>query len=101
MGTINTKLNNLKESDMWNFILFTLFKLRELPEYSAISELAYVLDKQNLINLCEYFGGLTLTIPTIDDLELTIQALLVYQYVECDHMSFEQAIQKLNNPVML
>ena len=96
MGTINTKLNNLKESDMWNFILFTLFKLRELPEYSAISELAYVLDKQNLINLCEYFGGLTVTIPTIDDLEITIQALLVYQYVECDHVSFEEAIKKLN-----
>lgn len=95
MGTINSKLDNLKDSDLWSFILFALFKMRELPEYSAISELAYVLDKQNLINLCEYFGGLTITIPTIDELELMIKALIVYQYVEIEKLSYKEAIDKL------
>ena len=95
MGTINSKLDNLKEADIWSFILFALFKLRELPEYSAISELAYILDKQNLINLCEYFGGLTITIPKIEDLELMIKALLVYQYIEVDKLEYSAAIEKL------
>lgn len=26
-------------------------------EYSSLSELAYILDKDNLLNLCEFFGG--------------------------------------------
>ena len=96
MGTINSKLNNLKESDIWSFILFALFKMREIPEYSAISELAYILDKTNLINLCEYFGGLTITIPTIEELEITIQSLIVYQYIEVDKLTYDEAVAKIN-----
>ena len=95
MGTINTKLNNLKEADVWSFILFALYKMREIPEYSGLSELAYILDKENLINLCEYFGGLTITIPTIEDLEITIQSLLMYQYVDLNNLSYEEARNKI------
>lgn len=95
MGTINSKLNNLKETDIWSFILFALFKMREIPEYSCVSELAYILDKENLINLCEYFGGLTITIPTIEDLEITIQSLLVYQYVDLGDLSYSEALAKI------
>lgn len=91
MGRITNELQNLKETDIWSFILFALFKIRELPEFSAISELAYILDKNNLLKLCSIFGGMTITIPTITELENIIYTLLLYQYVDIEHYSYEEA----------
>lgn len=99
MGLINNELDNLKNSDILSFILFTLFKLRESNEYSAISELAYILDKENLFRLCEYFGGLTITIPTVDDLEITLNALLLYKYVDVDKIDFEEAYLNIKDGI--
>ena len=96
--SIKNELNNLKEQDIWSFLLFTLFKMRSVPEYSGISELAYILDKQNLLNLCEYFGGMTITIPKIEELESLIYALLVYQYTHVDKLDCESAFNKIESP---
>lgn len=95
MGTIKNELNKLKTSDIYSLLLFALYKMRGIPEYSTLSELAYTLDKDNLLNLCEYFGGLTLKIPTIDDLENMVDALLLYQYVDIDNIPYSEATAKL------
>ena len=63
-----------------------------VPEYSSLSELVYVLDRKNLLNLCEYFGGQTITIPTIDELETLTYSLLLYQYVNVDKKDYEEAL---------
>ena len=75
MNNYNSNIDNLKKRDVYSLMLFVLYKLRDIPEYSSISELAYILDKDNLLRLCEYFGGITLTIPTIDELESIIYSL--------------------------
>lgn len=93
--TIKEELNNLKNNDIYSLILFVLYKLRNIPEYSGISELAYVLDENNFLNLCEYFGGLTLKIPTISELHDIVDALLLYQYVDLDGLSYEDAVNKI------
>ena len=92
---VKEDLAKLNEVDSYSLILFVLYKLREVPEYSAISELAYVLDKSNLLKLCEYFGGLTIKIPTIEELEEIVHSLLLYQYANIDNMSFEEALKLL------
>ena len=69
--------------------------MRDIDEYSTISELAYVLDKDNLLKLCEYFGGLTIQIPTIDELENIINSLLIYQYVNIDGYEYKDAVKKI------
>lgn len=94
---IKTELNKLKESDIWSFMLFALFKIRNIPEYSSISELAYVLDKQNLLNLCEYFGGLTIKIPKIEELEVLLYGLLLYQYIHVEKLTYENSIKLIQN----
>lgn len=94
---IKNEVLNLKETDVYSLILFALYKLRDIPEYSAISELAYVLDKKNLLNLCEFFGGTTITIPTINELEDMMQALLLYQYVNIDGMEYDKAIELIGH----
>lgn len=95
MSTLREDLNNLKMADTFSLILFVLYKLRDVEEYSAISELAYILDKDALMNLCEYFGGLSITIPTIDELESIINSLLLYQYINLDGMSYDEAVKKI------
>ena len=91
--TIKEELSKLKTTDIYSLLLFILYKTREIDEYSALSELAYVLDKDNLLNLCEYFGGVTLRIPTIDELESLINSLLLYQYIDIDGYSYKEAIK--------
>lgn len=90
--SIKTELEKLKEQDIWSLMLFVLCKVKDIPEYSGISELSYILDKKNLLRLCEYFGGCTITIPTIEELETIIYALLLYQHVNVEHMIFEEAV---------
>ena len=93
--TIKEELEKLKTTDLFSLLLFVLYKIRDIDEYSTISELAYVLDKQNLLNLWEYFGGITIRVPTIDELENIINSLLIYQYVNIDGYTYNEAISKI------
>lgn len=93
--SIKEELSKLKTVDIYSLLLFILYKTREIDEYSALSELAYVLDKENLLNLCEYFGGVTLRIPTIGELESLINSLLLYQYIDIDGYSYKEAVKKI------
>ncbi len=95
MNNIKKELDNLKMSDTFSLILFALYKIRDINEYSTISELAYILDKDSLLNLCEYFGGLTIKIPTIDELESIVNSLLIYQYVNIDGYTYDEAISEI------
>ena len=88
-------LNKLTKPDLMSFMLFALYKIKEIPKYSAISELAYVLDMRNLLKLCEYFGGTTIQIPTIIELESLIRAFLLYQYVDIGGMQYTDALKLL------
>ena len=90
---IKEELLKLKEMDIYSLVLFALFKLRDIPEYSALSEMAYILDKKNLLKLCEFFGGMTITIPTIAELESLVYSLVLYQYVDIEGMDYEDAVK--------
>lgn len=95
MSSLRKDLDNLKMTDTFSLILFVLYKLRDVEEYSAISELAYILDKDSLLSLCEYFGGVTIKIPTVNELESIINSLLMYQYVNLDGIPYDEAVRKI------
>ena len=92
---IKQELTKLKKIDIWSLMLFVLYNFQKIPEYSAISELAYVLDEKNMLKLCEYFGGQTIKIPTIDELEITLYAMLLYQYIDVEKLSEEDALSAI------
>ena len=92
MGQIKQNLDILKTTDVYSLLMFVLYKLIDVPEYSSLSELVYILDKKNLLKLCEYFGGTTIKIPTMQELNQLTYALLLYQYVDIDHMEYNAAI---------
>ena len=89
---MNKDILKLKDTDLYSLSMFTLYKLKDVPEYSSLSELAYILDKQNLLKLCEYFGGTTIKIPTIRELHLIMQVLLLYQYVNIEHIPYNKSV---------
>ena len=93
--SIKQELEKLKEIDVWSLMLFVLFKVKDVPEFSSLSELAYILDKKNLVKFLEYFGGSTIKVPTIDELESMIYGLLLYQYVDIEKMPLDDAITVL------
>ena len=90
---IKEELEKLKTVDIYSLLMFALFKIRDIPEYSTLSELVYLIDKEDLLKLCEYFGGLTITIPTIEELESLIYSLLLYQYVDIEGMKYDDATE--------
>lgn len=93
--SIKSELEKLKSPDIYSLILFILYKIKDIPEYRTLSELAYILNKDSLLTLCEYFGGTTIKVPTVDELESIIYSLLLYQYIEIDKMSYDKAIDKV------
>ena len=97
MSNTRKDISALRSVDVYSLVLFTLFQMKQVPEYATLSELAYILDKQNLLYLLEYFGGMTITIPTKEELQLVINTLLVYQYVKVEKMSYQKALNILHH----
>lgn len=94
---IKKELDTLGNNDIYSLMLFTLYKSTEIPEYSSLSQLAYLIDKDSLLKLCEFYGGLTIKIPTLDELEVLLNALLIFQLVELDGKNIETITSKFNN----
>lgn len=90
---IRTEIDLLKEQDIYSLMLFALYKAKDLPEYAALSELAYILDKESLLKLCEFYGGLTIRIPTVSELEKILYALFMYQEVDLENKDFDKVYE--------
>ena len=97
MSTIKQDLSCLKERDVYSLLLFCLYRLSDIPEYSSISELVYVMDKKNFLNFCEFFGGQTIKVPTIGEVQALMYSLLLYQYVKIDNIPYEKAIELIGH----
>ena len=96
MKTITKKdLDNLQLSDIYSLMLFILYKVQDIPEYAVLSELCYLLDGNNMTRLLTYFEGKTVTFPTASDFAIVSSALLLYQYINIDKLSFTDAQLKL------
>ena len=89
---MNSELDKLKTRDIYSLILFILYKIKDNKKYSTLSELAYIVDKESLLNICQYFGGLTITIPTIDEFEDILNVLLLYQKVDVEGRNLDKTL---------
>lgn len=94
---INKELNKLTESDVYSLMLFALYKMNESDEYSSLSQLSYILDKDNLLKLCEYYGGTTIRIPTVSELEMLLNGLLMYQLIDIDGNDESSVLDDMRN----
>lgn len=95
MRQLTKDLNNLKESDLINLLLYGIYKLSDDPAYNSLCELVYVLDKESLYKLCSVYGGTTIKVPTIDELKQMVNVLLIYQKVH-EGKSFAEAYKEVD-----
>lgn len=93
------KLNELDTIDVYSLALFILYKLQGDSKYSTLSELVYLLDKNELFDFINYYSGMTITIPTKEELKSVFDVLLVYIDVNINHKELQTAIgeRNLNN----
>lgn len=96
-SNIKQSLDQLKIPEVFSLLLFVLFKVKDIPDYSVLSELCYLLDGNSLIRLLSYFSGTTITFPTDKELVVLINALLVYQFVNLDGLTLVDALKNLND----
>ena len=91
---IRDEVNNLNTPDIYSLMFFVLYKSTDIKEYSSLSQLAFILDKDSLLKLCEFYGGLTIKIPTINELETILKGLLLYQQVHLENKNIDDIIDK-------
>lgn len=77
------------------FALQFLYPLKNEPEYSAIPELLPFVGIDGLFNLCKYFGGHQIKIPTLEDLNSLLLGMELYTKVQMKGISEDKAIEKL------
>ena len=94
-SNISQALEEMSQEDIYSLLLFALFKLKDIPEYLTLSELSYILDNKNFINFIEYYGGMTIKVPTRDEFKLIIDALLIYQFVNIENNPIDNAYKML------
>ena len=95
-SNISQALEEMSQEDIYSLLLFALFKLKDIPEYLTLSELSYILDNKNFINFIEYYGGMTIKIPTKEEFKLVIDALLIYQFVNIENNPIDNAYKMLD-----
>lgn len=92
-SNIVESLNEMNEKDIYSMMLFALYKLKDDPAYSVLSELIYLVDKESLLKLLSVFEGMIIKIPRLSDLKTLVAALEVYQMVNVEGMEFKEAIK--------
>lgn len=94
---ILNSLEELDKPDIYSLLLFSIYKLYDVKEYSTLSELVYVLDKDNLYKFLSMYGGMTITVPKISELEKMLDALQLYSMINFDHVETSKAIKEFSD----
>ena len=95
---IQAALNSIEKKDLYSMLLFSLYKMKDVPEYLPLAELCYIIDGESLLRFLSYYGGMTLTVPTMKELRLALQALKLYYQVNIDDEergNFEDSLKTL------
>lgn len=81
------------------YLLELMGPLHEVGSYAWLPELFAIVGHESLINLCRYAGGETITIPTLEELEVSIAALQRFYDIQIAHREVKlpksKKVQKL------
>lgn len=69
----------VNDMGLYAMALGILYLVRDVREYKILSPLALMLDRESFDNLIDHFGGMRLKIPTREDLNVALQAIVAYQ----------------------
>lgn len=89
--TRKKKLNTREDLD-FAYLLELMRPLAEIPEYSLLPELFSIIGHENLLKLCKYAGGQTITLPTLEELKTAMYALQWFYDVDIKHTKDDSMI---------
>ena len=92
-------LEELDKKDIYSLILFTLYRLKDVSEYSVLSELVYILDKDSFARFLSYFEGQTIKVPKINELTNIVNALLFYERKMNSDLTDDDIMKDLGIPM--
>lgn len=92
-------LEELDKKDIYSLILFTLYRLKDVSEYSVLSELVYILDKDSFARFLSYFEGQTIKVPRISELTNIVNALLFYERKMNSELTDDEIMKSLGIPM--
>lgn len=87
-------LEALEQKDVYSLLLFALYRLRGVPEYATLSELAFTLNHDDLPRFLKVFAGATLKVPSMKDLETVLAGLLAMQAADVEGKPLAAAIRE-------
>ena len=92
-GLINKNVSEIIKSDVYSLMMLLLYASDDNPKYSAINELAYILDEDSFLNFIKFYEGQTIKIPTIEELRYSLQTLLLFQYYKIEKQDWHTALK--------
>lgn len=92
-GQINKNISQIMKEDVYSLMMVLLYASDDNPRYSAINELAYLLDKDSFLNFIKFYEGQTIKVPTMDELKLSLQVLLLFQYYKIEKQDWHEALK--------
>ena len=92
-------LNDLSDSDTLTIIMFILGQLQTDNQFGVMSKLAYILNKEQFLSICEVFGGTTIQIPTLQQFRTVLYGIQLYVRVNINKEELEQAIADIGQLV--
>jgi hypothetical protein len=92
--TVSETMKSLSDQGVYSAILGFLFELRNVPEFSVLSELSFLTSNvDDFLNILEYFAGKTVKFPTESEIAESIQIIRLYQLYEIEKRPWKDAIQ--------
>lgn len=89
-------LEELNKPDYYSLMFFVLYKLKDVSEYSLLSELVYLLDGDSFARFMSYFEGQTIKVPKLEELKDITNTLLFYERKMNSNLSEEEIYKELN-----
>lgn len=86
-----SKLPITEELD-FQYLLSLMPPLHDVPEFSWLPELFSIIGYEKLLILCKYAGGETIKIPTIEQIQESIDALQWFYDTEISNKKYKKDI---------
>lgn len=92
MKAVSDLLNKFSKPDVYSVLCSYLYEFKEVPEYSTLCELAYLLNSESFTKLIKHFEGQTIKIPTREEFLTCARVLLLFQYYEIEKKPWKESL---------
>lgn len=91
--SIQRNIDKLNKEDTYALMMVLLYASKNNLKYSALNELAYILDEKSFKNFIKYYGGQVIRVPTYEEMQGALKTLLLYQFYKVENKDWQTALK--------